>query len=91
MVSNPFFVTMRTLAERGSRNELLKRRLPARFGGDTLFVSPGALLKLCWPLLESADPALFAWATEFVMPGDVVWDTGANAAFNTLALPPRAK
>lgn len=85
MVNNSFFVKMRTLAERGSRGVVLKRRLPARFGGDTLFVSPGALLKLWWPALEATDPALFAWVAEFVAPGDVVWDIGANVGLFTFA------
>jgi FkbM family methyltransferase len=90
MVSNSFLVLMRTLAERGSRGVVLKRRLPARFGGDTLFVSPAALLKLWWPVLEATDPALFAWAAEFVVAGDVVWDIGANVGLFAFAAAARA-
>jgi FkbM family methyltransferase len=90
MLSNRFLTTMRTIAERGSRDVVLKRRLPARFGGDTLFVSPGALLKLWWPVLEATDPALFAWAAEFVAAGDVVWDIGANVGLFSFAAAARA-
>jgi len=90
MLSNSFLVTMRTIAERGSRGVVLKRRLPARFGGDILFVSPGALLKLWWPVLEATDPALFAWASEFVAAGDVVWDIGANVGLFAFAAAARA-
>jgi FkbM family methyltransferase len=90
MLSNRFFVTMRTIAERSSRDVVLKRRLPARFGGDTVFVSPGALLKLWWPVLEASDPALFAWASEFVGAGDVVWEVGANVGLFSFAAAARA-
>jgi FkbM family methyltransferase len=90
MLNNSLLVTMRTIAERGSRSVVLKRRLPARFGGDTLFVSPGALLKLWWPVLEATDPALFAWVSEFVADGDVVWDIGANVGLFAFAAAARA-
>ena len=79
------FVTLRTLAERASRNVVLRRRMPARFGGQTIFVSPGALLKFWWPNLETADRELLDWATEFIRKDDVVWDVGANVGLFAFA------
>ncbi len=69
---------LRTVAERLSRKVILKRRLPKRFGGQRIYVSPDASLKLWRRNLDKTDPRLFDWAEEFVRKGDVVWDIGAN-------------
>jgi FkbM family methyltransferase len=90
MTQNNIMVTLRTIAERSSRGIVLRRRLPARYGGDTLFVSPGALLKLWSPSLEHVDPELFEWAAEFISAGDVVWDIGANVGLFAFAAAGRA-
>ena len=54
---------------------MLRRRLPSKAGGNTIFVSPDAALSL-WK--RQVDSDLFAFAEEFVAPGHVVWDVGAN-------------
>lgn len=76
---------LRTVAEHLSRKVVLKRRLPKRVGGQTIYVSPDASLKLWRRNLEKTDPRLFDWAEEFVQQGDVVWDIGANVGLFTFA------
>lgn len=69
----------RWLLERLSRGVVLRRRLAARWGGATLYVSPehGGLKYWRWDL-ERIDPPLLALAEELVTPGATVWDLGAN-------------
>lgn len=69
---------VRNLLQRLSRGVVLKRSLPERFGGATLFVSPDASLRYWKPSLETADPKLYDSVAELVKPGDTVWDVGAN-------------
>ncbi len=76
---------LRSLAERLSRGVVLKRRLPASFGGGTIYVTPEARLAYWRFDLERADPALLQLASEFVQPGDVVWDIGANVGLFAVA------
>ncbi len=64
---------------------VLKRRLPKRFGGGTIFVSPDAALRFWKRDLEAVHKALFDWAEEFVSRGQVVWDIGANVGVFTFA------
>ncbi|MFQ5778963.1 MAG: FkbM family methyltransferase [Terriglobia bacterium] len=81
---------VRRVLERLTRGLVLRRRLPARFGGDPIFVSPDARLGfLRWDLERAAD-GLFGWAEEFVQPGDVVWDVGANVGLFTFAAASRS-
>jgi FkbM family methyltransferase len=68
---------MRRVLENLSRGVVLKRRLPKRFGGASIFVSPDASLQFWKPTLESSTP-LFESVAELVKPGDVIWDIGAN-------------
>jgi FkbM family methyltransferase len=76
---------LRTTLERISRNVVLKRRLPNRVGGQSIYVSPDAALKFWRRDLDRTDPALFDWATEFTKTGDVVWDVGANVGLFSFA------
>ncbi len=76
---------LRSLLERVSRKVVLKRRLPARVGGQHIYVSPDAALKFWKRNLDHTDPALFDWAAEFIKPGDVVWDVGANVGLFSFA------
>ncbi len=89
MTLNPA-IALRTIAEHASRGVVLRRQMPARYGGDWLVVSPGALLKLWRPNLETVDPQLFTWADRFIHPGNVVWDIGANIGLFAFAAASRA-
>ena len=68
----------RRLLERVSRNLSLRRRLPARFGGATLCVSPGAALAYYRRLDGPAWRELFDFATHCVPRDATVWDVGAS-------------
>ena len=76
---------LRSLLEWLSRGVVLKRRLPAEFGGLALFVSPDASLKYWRRDLRKTDPALLNAATSLVNAGDVVWDIGANVGLFSFA------
>jgi FkbM family methyltransferase len=76
---------LRTLAERLSRNLSFRRRLPDRFGGAHILVSPEGGLRYWRRDLEKVDPTLLNAAAEWVHPGDIVWDIGANVGLFTFA------
>lgn len=81
----------RRLLERLSRGVVLRRRLAARFGGATLYVSPEhGGLKYWRRDLERIDPPLLALAEELVAPGATVWDLGANVGLFTVPAAHRA-
>ena len=81
---NPLF---RPALERISRGRVLKRHLPQEFGRCPLLVSPDASLRFWKPWIESD---LFDFAKEFVLPGHVVWDIGANVGLFSVAAACRA-
>lgn len=76
---------LRSLAERLSRERVLKRHLPAEFGGSAIFVSPEGGLKYWRRDLSRVDVPLLRMARELVKPGNVVWDVGANVGLFTFA------
>src|SRR4030095_9196737 len=61
-----------------SRGIVVRRRLPARFGGRVLYVSPDASLRFWRRGIQTTDPGLLALCEEVVAPGQCVWDVGAN-------------
>lgn len=68
----------RNLAEHLSRGVVLRRRLPAPFGGARIYVSPEAGLRFWRRNVQRCDPSLFQLAAKSVKPGMNVWDIGAN-------------
>jgi FkbM family methyltransferase len=78
---------IRTVVERLSRNRVIRRRLPADLGRGVIYVSPDSSLSYWRPRLQSD---LFDFAREFVKPGDVVWDVGANVGLFCFAAARRA-
>lgn len=75
----------RRLAERASRNLVFRRKLPPDFGGRSIFVSPHAALRFWIPDSESMDPLLFKMVRQWVKPGAIVWDVGANVGLFSFA------
>ena len=74
---------MRSLIERISREKIIKRKLPKRFGAVNIYTSPDCALRYWSYNAASYDKTLFEACEELVRPGDVVWDIGANAGFFT--------
>ncbi len=69
---------LRLAVERASRNVSLRRRLPARFGGAMLRVSPGAALCYYRRLQGPRWDELYDFAEHCVRPNAAVWDVGAS-------------
>lgn len=55
----------------------MRRRIPRKFGGFAIYVTPEAGLRYWWSM-PTVDPLLYSMADELVQPGSVVWDIGAN-------------
>jgi FkbM family methyltransferase len=68
----------RRAVERATRGVSFRRRLPETLGGNEIYVSPSAGLRYLFRPMREIDPVLCSLAREFVRPGDVVWDLGAN-------------
>jgi FkbM family methyltransferase len=81
---------IRRLLERLSHGVTIKSRLPDRFGDFPIIVSPDARLGFWRADVEKMDPLLLAVAEEFVRPGSVVWDVGANVGIFALAAAAKA-
>lgn len=73
---------LRSFLEKWSRGIVLKRKLPAAFGGRTLYVSPeGGGLRYWKPRLDTIDPMLLHTVRDFIKPGHTVWDVGGNLGY----------
>src|ERR1035441_3480132 len=65
---------LRTLAERFSRNIVLRRRLPRDLGGKFIYVTPESALNFWYPGLERADTGhLMDTVRRFVRRDSVAW------------------
>ncbi len=81
---------LRSLVERLTLHLVFQRRLSREFGAAALYVSPAAGLKFLAKPLAHADPPLLGLARDYVRPGDVVWDIGANVGLFAFAAAARA-
>jgi FkbM family methyltransferase len=76
---------MRKLLKSLSRGVVLKRRLPAEFGGARIFVTPESTLEYWRRDIGRVDPFLLSMVQELVRPGMTVWDIGANVGLFSFA------
>jgi len=83
---------LRTLAERLSRNVVLRRRLPRDLGGHFIYVTPESALNFWYPGLERADNGhLMDTVRRFVSRDSVAWDVGANVGLFSFAAAAKAR
>lgn len=81
---------IRDLAERVSRDRILKRRLPKQFGAREIYVSPDSALGFWKRDVTAIAPELFELAAQLVSAGDTIWDIGANVGLFSFAAATRA-
>lgn len=76
---------IRRLVESSLRGIRFRRRLPKAFNRVPIVVSPSCGLRYLRPNLARVDPSLLRLADNYVKPGSVVWDVGANAGLFAFA------
>lgn len=77
---------IKRILERLSRGYTLTARLPISYGGCRIVVTPEASLRFWLPRRAfRLDQPLLSRAAEFVRPGGVVWDVGANVGLFSFA------
>ena len=82
-ISQRIEAMLRRIVERLCRWKVVRRRLPNRCGSRQMFISPDSALQYLKPNLESSNAELFDVAFNHVLPGDCVWDIGANVGMFT--------
>ena len=81
---------LRKLLQATTKSLVIKRKLPARYSHTPVYVTPDSALQYLKPNLGKTFHELFAIVDEFVEPGSVVWDIGANVGMLTFAAAFRA-
>lgn len=76
---------LRNLLEQQTHRLVLRRRLPKPFSETRLYVSSEGGLRYLGSSLDGVAPELMQLVSEFVQPGSVVWDIGANLGLFTFA------
>ena len=76
---------LRRMIEDVTRDWVIRRRLPADFLRASIHVSPSAGLRYLYRSMEDIDSVLLSLVKEFVKPGAVVWDVGANVGLFSFA------
>jgi len=76
---------LRRTARKLLRNVVFRRRLPRDIGSRAIYVTPASALGVLKPSLARFDPRLFHLVREYVKPGNIVWDVGANMGVFTFA------
>jgi FkbM family methyltransferase len=76
---------LRRMTENLTRDWVVRRRLPSDFARVPIHVSPSAGLRYLFRPMDAVDPVLLNLVKEFVEPGSVVWDVGANVGLFSFA------
>lgn len=76
---------LRSIITRVTRDVVFRRRLPAAFNRVPLHVTTSGGLRYLFRSMADIDPVLLRLAQEFVSPGTVAWDVGANVGLFTVA------
>lgn len=78
-------MSLRNLIEVLSRGIVLKRKLPKKYGGRSIYVSPEGGLRYWKPYLNNIDPMLLKIVDNYIFSKNIVWDVGANLGYFALS------